>query len=373
MSHNTNSTTSFLAPENEIPWWRTSLGNEEKNKLLDSFANERISQGAITAELESEICLALNVEFSIVTTSGSTALYMACLANDIGPGDEVIVPTRTFIATAHAAHLLGAKVVLVDCLPGSPNVDICQIESKITNRTKAIIPVHLNGRGCDMVAINAIAKKHNIAVIEDSAQAIFSRYVDGGYMGTNSSAGTFSFGMVKLVSSGQGGAIVTNDKVVAERLRAIRNHGVRDVISHEYLESGGNFKFNDILASIGLHQVRRSVEKIKHCNKIYKMYAETLIDHPIVQIVPVDVDNGEVAVWAEAVADDRQGVMEYLTKNGIQTRKFLPCLHTAPHLKNTGPFPNSEKFNATGFNLPCGPAQPFENVERTIEVLKNWR
>jgi perosamine synthetase len=327
-----------------------------------------MSQGSVSTALEAEICNALGVKFAVLTTSGSVALYMACFAHNIGPGDEVIVPANTFIATAHAPYLLGARVVLADCLSNLPNIDPDQIEMKITPRTKAIIAVHLNGRGCEMDRINKIAKKHGIVVIEDAAQAMFSRHLNGSYMGTNSSIGTFSLGMVKLISTGQGGAIVTNNKTLADRLRLIKNHG--SARTHEYFESGGNFKFNDILASIGIHQVKRSATKVRHCNEIYKMYENALKDLPFLDIVPVKVGLGEVAVWTEVVSNDRQTIVDHLDQSGIQTRMFLRCLSTAPHLNTGDNFPNSKRFGERGFILPCGPSQPLENIEITIKALK---
>ena len=362
----------FTGAGQNIPWWRTEIGDEEREAVAASLVAGRISQGPVTAELEVEICKSLNVEHAIVVTSGSVALLAACIALDLGRDDEVIVPTRTFIATAHAPYLLGATIVFADCLRDSPAVDPREIERKITPRTKAIIPVHLNGRGCDMAAIMEIARKHGIVVLEDAAQAMFSRHTDGTAMGVTSAAGCFSFGMVKIVSTGQGGVIVTNDKQMANRLRSIRNHGVRDIVSHQYLEFGLNFKFNDVLASIGLGQMHGAAAKVEHCNRIYRMYEAALRSHPAIRVVPVAVDRGEVAVWTEVVADNRDAVIEHLGRHGIQTRKFLPCLHTAPHLGSSDRFPNSERFARTGFNLPCGPAQPLENVELTIDVLARY-
>ncbi len=323
--------------------------------------------GAVTAELEAEICRHLDVPYAVATTSGSVALTMAMLVLDIGPGDEVIVPTRTFIATAHAASLLGAKVVLVDCVAGSPNLDVDQVAAHITSRTKAIVPVHLNGRAVD-ARVFEIAGRHGIALVEDAAQALYSRTPEG-YLGTFGAIGCFSFGMVKLASTGQGGALVTRDESLYRRLLAIRNHGVRDVVSHGYLGIGGNFKITDILASIGLWQVRRLPEKAAHCNAIYSRYALALADLGFIDLVAVAVETGEVAVWTEVISPQRVAIVAHLAAQGIETRPFLPCVHSAAHFAG-GAFPNSERFHAEGFNLPCGPSQPLENVDRTIAALR---
>ncbi|MAG98014.1 MAG: pyridoxal phosphate-dependent aminotransferase [Rhodospirillaceae bacterium] len=353
----------------QVSWWRTAIGDDERATILDSLARERISMGAVTAELESEICRHLEVPYAVATTSGSVALMMALLALDIGPGDEVIVPTRTFIATAHAASLLGASVVLVDCYADSPNLDVDQIAAHISDRTKAIVPVHLNGRAVD-ARIFEIARQYGVAVVEDAAQALYSCTPDG-YLGTLGAIGCFSFGMVKLASTGQGGALVTRDEGLYQRLLAIRNHGVRDVVSHDYLGVGGNFKLTDILASIGLWQIRRLPEKAAHCNAIYNRYAAALADLSFVDLVPVAVAAGEVAVWTEVTSPQRAAIVAHLAAQGVETRPFLPCVHSAAHFAG-GTFPNSERFHAEGFNLPCGPAQPLDNVDRAIAALQTF-
>ncbi len=354
-----------------MPFWMTDIGENEIAAVVETMAAKSFSMGAVTAEMEAEIAKQLYVPYVLCTTSGSMALMMGLMAADVGPGDEVIVPTRTFIATAHAASLLGAKVVLVDSQSDSPNMDVAEVGKKITPRTKAIMPVHLNGRVCDMAAIRALAREHDLAVIEDACQGMFSRGPDG-YQGTLGDCGCFSFGMVKLVSTGQGGAIVTHDKGLYKKLAAMRNHGVADVVSHTYLTTGHNFKFNDLLASIGLWQVRRGPEKAAHVNAIYKRYREVLEGLSFIELAAVDVECGETALWTEVLSEERDAVMALLAEEGIQTRKFIPCVHTAPHFASGEAFPNSERFNRTGFNLPSGPALPLEYVDRTIEALKKY-
>src|SRR5579864_464500 len=158
-----------------IPWWRTEFGQPEVQRLTDAIANEHISQGPVTAEFEARLADALGVRYCIATTSGSMALLVALMALGIDRDDEVIVPNRTWIASAHAVAMLGAKVVLVDVLSSVPTMDLAQARRKITGRTKAIMPVHLNGRAVDMEAVVALAREYGIAVVEDASQALFSR------------------------------------------------------------------------------------------------------------------------------------------------------------------------------------------------------
>lgn len=363
----------FISPDGEVPFWRTEIGKEELSAVTATFRQKSFSQGPVTHELETEIAKRLGVPFAVCTTSGSMALTLALMAHDIGPGDEVIVPTRTFIATAHAALILGAKVVLVDCLADNPGLDIREVGKKITSRTRAIMPVHLNGRSVDMGSLLKLARDHGLRVIEDAAQGLFSKTPSGACQGTLGDAGCFSFSMVKLVSTGQGGAIVLRDEKTYQKLLALRNHGVRDVISHEYQSFGSNFKFNDVLASIGLCQVRKGNDKVDHVNAIYRKYREALEDLSFIDLVPVDIDNGEVALWPEVVCEDRDRLIDFLHERGIQTRKFLPCVHTAPHFADGRQFPNSERFSRIGLNLPGGPTLPLEGVDKTIEAVRNFR
>ena len=173
---------------NSISWWRTSFGEPEIEGMTNAIRHEHISQGPVTEQFEEEIAHLLGVPHAVAATSGSTALLMALMALGIGAGDEVLIPDRTWIATAHAVLLAGAKVVLVDVLPDLPLIDVSQIEKKITPRTKAILPVHLNGRSVRMDELYRIAERHGLLVIEDACQAFFSKS-NGRYLGTQSDAG----------------------------------------------------------------------------------------------------------------------------------------------------------------------------------------
>lgn len=369
---NSGAANRFITEAGEIPFWHLDIGAEESAAVAETMARKRFSLGPVTRELESEIARQLDVPFALCTASGTAALTMSLAAHGIGPGDEVLVPTRTFIATAHAALLLGAKPVLVDCRPDHPTLDVADAARRVTSRTRAIMPVHLNGRGADMAAVMKLARERNLIVVEDACQGLFSRHPLG-YLGTIGSAGCFSFSMVKLVATGQGGAVVTRDKTTYEKLRRFRDNGVADVVSHTYLGPGGNFKYTDIAASIGLVQMRRREKKVTHVNAIYRRYLDGLAGLPFVSILPVAVDDGEVALWTEVVSAQREVVMDYLADYGIQTRKFVPCCHSAPHFAAQGPFPNSERFGREGFNLPCGPDLDLAMVDQTIATIRKFR
>ncbi len=355
----------------KIPWWRILFGEEELKKIRDSLLKEHVSMGSVTEEFENAVAKSLDVPYAIATTSGSVSLLMSIMALGIGKDDEVIIPNRTWIATANAPLLLGAKVILVDVKPDAPLLDTSQIREKITKKTKAIIPVHLNGASADMEDMQKIAEEHDLNIIEDACQALFSKNKRG-YLGTQSDAGCFSLAITKLISTAQGGIVVTKDKEIYEKLKLIRWHGAGDNINPVYRLVGCNFKFNDILASIGLVQLSKAKNKINNANKIYETYAKAVEKLPYIKMVPVRVRDGEVAQYVEVLCKERTKLADFLKSEGIETRPSLPNLNSAPYLKSTDKFPNSDVFCEHGLYLPCGPDQPLENIERVIQALKSF-
>ncbi|EKD26223.1 MAG: hypothetical protein ACD_79C01302G0004 [uncultured bacterium] len=355
-----------------ISWWRTKLGDEEIYSVRDSINQECISQGEKTLLFEREIAKALNVRYAVAVPSGSIALLMSLMVLGIKKNDEVIVPNRTFIATAHAALLLGAKIILIDVVPNIPVLNVSELKKKITSKTKAIIPVHLNGRSVDMLELNKIAKEYNLKVIEDAAQAIFSKN-EYGFLGTQSDVGCFSLGVTKLLTTGQGGIAVTNDEELYASMKKCRNHGVNDTLSDLYTQFGFNFKFNDILASVGIAQLAKIKGTIDYVKKVYNLYKEELKGIECMQIIPVNIEKGEIPLWVEVLCTKREELMKFLLGNGIETRRFLPDLHFSRHLKaRKAVFLNSEKFHKYGVFLPCGPNQSTKDIEFVISKIKEF-
>lgn len=352
-----------------ISWWRTTFGEEESRRVAESISHEHISQGVVTAEFERNLAEVLGVPYVVATTSGSTALLMALMAAGIGPGDEVIVPNRTWIATAHAPFLLGAKVVLADVEHDRPIIDVSEIEPKITPKTKAILPTHLNGRSADMETINQIARQYGIHVIEDAAQAFCSRNPQG-LLGTQSEAGCFSLSVAKIIATGQGGFIATRSEQVSGKLRSIRTHGVVNVINAAWTQPGFNFRFTDVLASIGLVQLTQIGERIKRAKAIYERYQGAMPDLPFLRFLPVDVAGGEIPIYVEVLCSERDRLVQFLAAHHIETRPFYPDLDVADYLGCKGDFPNSRQFAREGLFLPCGPGQPLENVDVVIDTLR---
>ena len=214
--------------KNNISWWKIKFDNREKRSLIKAFNDRKLSQGPFTKILENKISDKLKVKYACAVTSGTSSLILGLYSLGFKPGDEIIVPNRTWVATAHAAKVLGLKVVLCDVKKNIPIIDETQISKLITKKTKAIICVHLNGRGCDIKKIKKIIHKRNISIIEDSAQALFSKFKKNVFLGTIGDIGCFSFAMTKILPTGQGGLIVTNNRKIYNKIKLVKNHGVVD-------------------------------------------------------------------------------------------------------------------------------------------------
>jgi perosamine synthetase len=349
--------------------WRTSFGDAEIQRVTNSIQHQCVSQGSVTKEFEESLAKILGVGHAICVTSGSAALMASLIALGLGPGDEVILPNRTWIATAHAAHLLGATVVLVDVEKDRPIIDTSKIEALITPRTRGIIPVHLNGRSSNMREIQSLASKHSLWIVEDAAQAMGSRNSDG-FLGTQSDIGCFSLSVGKIISSGQGGFAVTNDAGLAQRLRNIRTHGVEDVKNPKgWVVPGFNFRFTDVLASIGIEQLKMLPIRIQKLQDIYEIYEKKLTNTEF-ELIPVNVMGGEVPVYNEFLVRERSHWITYLETCGIDTRPFYPDVAYAEYIRgNPQDYPNSTKYGQQGLFLPSGPGQEIADINRTVEAI----
>lgn len=354
-----------------ISWWRTDFGEPESERVAAAIRSECISQGRLTAEFEAALAARLEVPEVVATTSGSMALLMACMAAGIGPGDEVIVPNRTWIATAHAPHLLGARVVLVDVLADAPLIDPAAVTQAITPRTKAIIAVHLNGAAADLDALLAIAERHGIALIEDAAQAFLCRDRHA-FLGTRGTLGCFSLSVAKLISTGQGGFIATRDGALASRLRALRMHGLSSIVDARWAAPGFNFRFTDLQAAVGLAQIERLPQRIAALHALHQRYRQALAGCRSLTLQPVR--EGQIPLYVEALCGERAALQAQLAAHDIEVRPYYPDLDRAAHLAQPADasYANSRRFEAAGVFLPSGPARATEDIERTIGALLDF-
>ena len=357
--------------EHTIPWWRTDLGKHEIAAIENAVFNHCITQGPITEDLEKCLGEFLGVPYVLLTTSGSIALLMALMACDVKPGDEVIVPACTFMATFQAPLLLGAKVKLVDVEPSDSVMTAEGIKKAITSRTKVIIPVHLNGRCSDVGNIKKLAAHWGLKVVEDSAQALYSRNTVG-YLGTQSDIGVFSTGITKLITTVRGGFVITKKRKIFENLKKIRNSGIlrRGFFVLKGDIAGFNFKFNDILASVGISQFKNIEKKIIAHKKIYAFYKKELENLTYLRLLEVDVDNGEFPLWVEAISSRRDKIIALLKEKKIQAKPFDPCVCDFLRPGNVKNFKNARRYAGNGLILPCGPDQSLDDLRCTVRALK---
>ena len=355
-----------------IQWWKTEFGEDAASAVSEAVRNKNISQGKITAEFEHLVSQFLEVPNVIATSSGSTALLSALMSVGVGPGDEVIVPNRTWIATGHAVHLLGAKVVIADVRPDSPVLNVSNVAELISERTRAIIPVYMNGRGVNLARLRESVNGRDIAVIEDAAQGFGSSF-DSRYLGTQGDIACFSLSVAKIFSSGQGGFVVTSSKSLGEKLRNIRTHGVESTLDPvSWPMPGFNFRFTDIQASIAITQLRRVKERVRHCHEIHRIYMNRLEHLPKIEMLRAEISNGEVPIYAEALVEDRSAFIEFLKGEGIEARPFYPSLERALYFDQSygATFPNSLKYECDGVYLPSGPGRSLGDIERVADTIE---
>ncbi|MCG6533770.1 MAG: DegT/DnrJ/EryC1/StrS family aminotransferase, partial [Syntrophales bacterium LBB04] len=274
----------------KIPWWQPEVGPKEGGLLLEVLASNYLNEGVITASFEKEIAARMHVPYAVAVTSGTTALYLSLMALGIGHGDEVIVPDVTFIATANAVTMTGAKAILVDVCSETLTMDPLSFEKAITAKTKAAIPVHVSGRGGTIFEILGIARKKGIHIVEDAAEALLSK-CKGRYLGTLGVTGCFSFSPNKTITTGQGGIIVTGDIAIHNRLRELKDQGrpVRGTGGDDIHASiGFNFKLTNLQAAVGLGQLNYLDSRLERQRRTYEIYRNELQCLQGVRIFPFD-------------------------------------------------------------------------------------
>ena len=324
-----------------IPITKPSLTEEEARAPFESIKSGWVTQGPKVAEFEKAVASYVGAKQGIATTSCTTGLHLALAAIGVGPGDEVIVPSFTFIASANAILYTGATVVFCEVDPRTYNADPSDIEKRITKRTKAVMPVDQIGLACDIGAINEIAKRHGVDVIEDAAPAIGGTY-RGRRVGSNAHQTVFSFHPRKVITTGEGGMILTDDDGLADRARKLRAHGmsVSDLDRHkadrpiieEYQDLGFNYRMTDIQASIGLVQVRRLDELLGiRVAKAARYNAELAkIKGLEVPYTPPYATHTYQSYCVRLTKDarvEREELMSRLLKRGIATRRGVMASH----------------------------------------------
>jgi perosamine synthetase len=375
-----------------IPFHRPSLGDEELAAVREVLESGWITTGPATLKFESEFSRYVGAQHAIALNSGTAALQLAADLIGLQPGDEVLVPTLTFTATAEIVTYFGARPVLCDSLPGGFNIDVADANRRMTSKTKAIIPVHFAGEPCDLDAIHAMASRNGLHVVEDAAHALPASY-HGKRIGACSALTAFSFYATKNITTGEGGMLVTDRDDYAEKARCMRMHGISSGAWKRYAREGSwfyevlyaGFKLNlpDILSAVGLAQLQKSDHFLRRRQEIVQRYCERLSQIEELELPPAGAPDCEHA-WHLFVLRLRSGALqigrndfvEELKKIGVGTAVHFIPLHLHPYYAQTygykhGDFPHAEDAFARCLSLPLYPALSDDQVERIIRAVES--
>lgn len=352
------------------PWF-----DEAESKAVGEYMKSGgwMTEHKKTADLEAALGKFIGAKHVVMVPNGTLALVAALWAVGVRAGDEVVVPNLTMIATPNAGLLLGAKPVLVDIEADSLNLDPELVKQAITPKTRAVIFVPLNGRPGRLLEIKEICQQRNIPLVEDAAQALGS-YFGNQHLGTFGTLGTFSFSTPKIISTGQGGAVATNDDTLGEALRRLKDFGRAQGGIDIHNTIGFNFKFTDIQAVIGLTQMQKLPTRIQRKRAIYKRYADNFAT---IKSVAMPVTNlAETTPWfIDIFVDEPDKLAAHLAKQDIGTRRIYPAINTQPALRQAQgktAYPVSEKVASQGLWLPSANQLTDEDIDRVCQAVEEF-
>jgi perosamine synthetase len=371
-----------------LPITRPAFDGEEVDAVANCLASGWVTQGPLTAEFERRVGALHAVEHALATTSCTAALHLAMLGLGIGPGDEVLVPAFTWVTSAHAAEYVGARSVLVEVDPRSYNLDVAALEAAVSPRTRAVVAVHLFGQSAPMAEVMALARRHDLRIVEDAACAIATTY-RGRPVGGIGDVGCFSFHPRKVITTGEGGMVTTEDAALAQRIQSFRNHGATGVptaspeghgpwtmASFDLL--GFNLRLSDIQAAVGIVQLDKLAGLIAERRRIAGLYDSGLRAIPDL-VTPEVVEPGHtfqsyVVRVAEGGRPRRNAIMAALERQGIQTRPGTHAVHRLGYYRERyglrmGDFPVAAACEDTTMTLPLFPRMTESEVGRVVDAL----
>lgn len=347
-----------------------SLTALEKKYVNEALDNNWLSSTAPPVGLfEEAFARKFGVRHAVAVNSGGSALFLALWALGVRAGDEVILPAFTMVATAGAVTQCGATPVFVDSEPDTGNIDVAQVEAKLTPRTRAIVPVHLYGHPCDMDAIRAIARDYALWVVEDAAEAHGALY-KGQLAGTFGDAGCFSFYANKLITTGEGGMIVTNDGKLAHRLRGCRAYDFDETKHFWHKHLAWNLRMSALEAAVGRAQLERLDDLVEARRRNARDYRERLEGR--VQVLTEKAYARSVWWMFGILVRDRRtrdGLMEFLAAEGIETRTFFLPMNQQPVYKTAEPFPVADDLGDRGLYLPSSSHLTGEEKDTVVRAV----
>lgn len=357
------------------PVYQPSMKGNELKYVTECIESTWISsKGKYVAAFEHSFADYLQAKFATSVCNGTVALHLALLTLGIGPEDEVIVPTFTYIASVNVILYVGATPVFVDSLPDTWQIDYKDVEKKITPKTKAVIAPHIYGHPCEMEALRLTCRKHNLFLVEDCAEAIGSKY-NGKHLGTCSDISAYSFFGNKTITTGEGGMVVTNSEVLYERAKKLKNQGLSDR-QYWHDEVGYNFRMTNICAAIGLAQLEHIdqiiVDKIRVASAYRKAFENTVIEFH------GEAPNSFNSYWMCSVlvpeSSQRDELRNFLAEAGIETRPLFYPVHEMPIYTKfaTENFPVACNISYRGINLPSYPDLTNDEVGFIASKVKQF-
>lgn len=367
------------------------IGEEEIEEVVKTLRSGWLGTGPKTAEFENMVSKMTGAKYSMAVNSCTAALHLSLLAAGIGEGDEVITTPMTFCATANAIIHTGAKPIFVDVNLATMNIDETKIEDAITERTKAILPVHFAGRPCEMDKIMEIAKKHHLLVVEDAAHAIGAEY-KGRKVGSIADLTCFSFYVTKNITTGEGGMVLTNNKVFAEKIKILALHGMSKDAWKRFSDDGykhyeviyPGFKYNmmDIQASLGIHQLQRIETCHKTRRQIWDFYNNELKDLSVSLPGPIDQNMKHVFHLYTILVDEqkcgitRDQFLQEMHVRGIGTGVHYNPVHLHKYYRDSygykpGDYPNAEYIGNRTLSLPLGAKMTLQEARRVTDAVKD--
>ena len=361
-------------PPDFIPVYMPSLDGREEKYVLDAVRSGWISSlGQYVTQFEQQFARFCGVDHAVSVSNGTVALHLALHALGIGPGDEVIVPSLTFVASANAVAYTGARPVFADVDPQTWCIDPDDAARLVTPRTRAIMPVHLYGHPAAMGEINALAARHGLHVIEDAAEA-HGAQVDGRTVGGLGRIGSFSFYANKIITTGEGGMLTTDDAALAARCRLLRDHAMPPQRRYWHEEIGFNYRMTNLQAAVGVAQMERIDSFIRRKRRIAALYSEHLCDTAGV-VLPVERPGCRNVYWMYSVLIEppygrsRDELIVLLRNRGIDSRPFFHPLDTLPPYRGERVCRVAQRLSTAGLNLPSFPGLTDSQVVYVAETI----
>lgn len=348
------------------PWYDEKEINAISQYLKDGYW---ITEHVKTKELEKIIADYTGAEHCLILPNGTLTLWAALAVLDIGLGDEVIVPDFTMVATPNAVCLAGAKPVFVDVDPKDICLDFEKTKQAITEKTKAVMLVSINGRCPNIEKFVTLAKEKNLYLIEDSAQSLGSK-VNGKHLGTFGVFGSFSFSMPKVITMGQGGALITDNPVLYEKLRKFKDFGRPENGSDHYEILGYNLKITDLQSVFGLEQFKKLPWRVERKKEIFKKYRALLKE--VKEVTFLETSDETSPCFNDIFVENPDELAAFLKEKGIGTRRVYPTLNDLPFYQQVGDFPGSRYISDHGLWLPSSSKLSDQEIEYICSAIKEF-